>query len=158
MAKPSKPAVLAPVAPLKFTAACGIVAECDLAQSHCCMVPASDAAPDRSGVLGEFEHAGVRYRVLARRPRNERLDGGTGAIDPAGFLTMREMQIVRLICFGCVNKQIALRLRISEYTVKTYLKQIFMKLHVHSRSAVVFRCAAWAGGIPLPGADTSRGR
>ena len=71
---------------------------------------------------------------------------------PLASLTARELQIVRLVCLGCVNKQIADRLRISEYTVKTYLKQIFCKLNVHSRSAMVFRCASH--GFPsVPSSD-----
>ncbi|MGQ9871346.1 response regulator transcription factor [Leptodesmis sp.] len=40
------------------------------------------------------------------------------------------------------NKQIAKHLRISEWTVATYLRRIFAKLNVDSRAAMVYRCAS----------------
>lgn len=92
--------------------------------------------------LGSLDLEGRRYAVFARPPPTP--ESGAAHADPLASLTARELQIVRLVCLGCVNKQIAYRLRISEYTVKTYLKQIFCKLNVHSRSAMVFRCASWA--------------
>lgn len=97
----------------------------------------ADAAGRR---LGGLDLGGRHYAVYSRPqpPAN----GASADPDPLASLTARELQIVRLVCLGCVNKQIADRLRISEYTVKTYLKQIFCKLNVHSRSAMVFRCAS----------------
>lgn len=89
--------------------------------------------------LGRLDLGGRHYAVYARSPPAAVASPGP---DPLAALTARELQIVRLVCHGCVNKQIADRLRISEYTVKTYLKQIFCKLNVHSRSAMVYRCAA----------------
>ena len=100
--------------------------------------------------LGGLDLGGRHYAVYVR-PQAPR--GGAAADpDPLASLTARELQIVRLVCLGCVNKQIADRLRISEYTVKTYLKQIFCKLNVHSRSAMVFRCASHGiPAVPHPG-------
>jgi DNA-binding CsgD family transcriptional regulator len=93
--------------------------------------------------LGCLDLGGRRYAVYARQ--TEQQDTHTSpAGDPLSSLTARELQIIRLVCLGCVNKQIAYKLHISEYTVKTYLKQIFCKLNVHSRSAMVYRCASWA--------------
>ncbi len=89
--------------------------------------------------LGQLDLGGRHYAVYARSPP----PAVAAEPDPLAALTARELQIVRLVCHGCVNKQIADRLRISEYTVKTYLKQIFCKLNVHSRSAMVYRCAAY---------------
>lgn len=91
--------------------------------------------------LGRLDLGGRRYAVYAR-PQPPQANASSDP-DPLASLTARELQIVRLVCLGCVNKQIADRLRISEYTVKTYLKQIFCKLNVHSRSAMVYRCAAY---------------
>ncbi|HUM91481.1 MAG TPA: LuxR C-terminal-related transcriptional regulator [Candidatus Competibacter sp.] len=42
---------------------------------------------------------------------------------------------------GRLNKQIADRLHISEWTVSTHLRRIFAKLGVRSRAAMVYRCA-----------------
>ena len=57
------------------------------------------------------------------------------------LLTNRELQIVQLICMGCLTKQAADRLHISEYTVRSYLKTIYCKLGVRSRGAMVYRYA-----------------
>ncbi len=54
-------------------------------------------------------------------------------------LTAREVQIVRLVASGLVNKQIAGTLQISEWTVSTYLRRIFSKLRVDTRAAMVSR-------------------
>jgi DNA-binding CsgD family transcriptional regulator len=60
----------------------------------------------------------------------------------ASLLTERELQIATLIASGKPNKQIASHLHISEWTVATYLRRIFVKLGVDSRAAMVYRCAA----------------
>lgn len=60
-------------------------------------------------------------------------------------LTRRELQIVVLVAEGCVNKQIADRLKISEWTVSTHLRRIFAKLCVDSRAAMVYRCSGLIG-------------
>ncbi|ELR99269.1 response regulator transcription factor [Gloeocapsa sp. PCC 73106] len=58
----------------------------------------------------------------------------------ADLLTPRELQIATLIALGRVNKQIAKQLKISEWTVATYVRRIFDKLGVDSRAAMVYRC------------------
>jgi DNA-binding CsgD family transcriptional regulator len=93
--------------------------------------------------LGCLDLDGRRYAVYARQIEQKETHSAS-VNDPLSSLTARELQIIRLVCLGCVNKQIAYKLHISEYTVKTYLKQIFCKLNVHSRSAMVYRCASWA--------------
>ncbi|MBP0618753.1 helix-turn-helix transcriptional regulator [Cupriavidus sp. LEh25] len=51
---------------------------------------------------------------------------------------------------GYLTKQIAGRLHISEFTVRSYLETIYCKLGVRSRAAMVFcymqACAAGADG------------
>jgi DNA-binding CsgD family transcriptional regulator len=61
--------------------------------------------------------------------------------DIARFLTKREMQIATLVARGNSNKQIAIDLNISEWTVSTHLRRIFVKLEVDTRAAMVYRCA-----------------
>ena len=61
--------------------------------------------------------------------------------DLALRLTSRELEIAALVAHGHANKVIAYRLKISEWTVATYLRRIFLKLGVESRAAMVFRCA-----------------
>jgi DNA-binding CsgD family transcriptional regulator len=60
----------------------------------------------------------------------------------AEILTGRELQIATLVAIGCSNKQIANRLKISEWTISTHLRRIFIKLGVNSRAAMIYRCAS----------------
>jgi DNA-binding CsgD family transcriptional regulator len=59
----------------------------------------------------------------------------------ASRLTGRELEIAVLVAHGCATKSIAFKLRISEWTVATYLRRIFAKLDVSSRAEMVYRCA-----------------
>jgi DNA-binding NarL/FixJ family response regulator len=52
-------------------------------------------------------------------------------------LSDRELDVIKCLCRGDTNKEIASRLLISDLTVKGYLKQIYQKMGVHTRSAVV---------------------
>ena len=52
-------------------------------------------------------------------------------------LTGREKEILRLLVDGFTAKGIAERLFLSLRTIDTHVKNIYMKLHVHSRSAAV---------------------
>jgi len=58
------------------------------------------------------------------------------AADP---LTPREREIASLVSDGRVNKEIAARLGISEWTVSTHMRRIFAKLGVDRRAAMVSR-------------------
>lgn len=60
-------------------------------------------------------------------------------------LTERELEITTLVALGWPNKQIAVHLHISEWTVSTHLRRIFAKLGVHSRAAMVYRCTTLLG-------------
>lgn len=64
------------------------------------------------------------------------------ADDLASRLTGRELEIAVLVAQGHPTKNIAYRLRISEWTVSTHLRRIFAKLGVYSRAAMVYRCAS----------------
>lgn len=52
-------------------------------------------------------------------------------------ITLRELDIIRLAAEGISNKNIALRLSLSERTVKNYFSNIFSKLGVSSRTEAV---------------------
>jgi DNA-binding CsgD family transcriptional regulator len=60
----------------------------------------------------------------------------------AQVLTGRELQIAMLVADGLVNKEIADRLRISEWTVCTHVRRIYSKLGVSTRGAMVSRTVA----------------
>jgi len=79
-------------------------------------------------VLMDLESNGIRC-VLVR----------TGAAHDVQLLSPREQEIARMIARGLPNKTIAAVLEISTWTVGTYLRRMFAKLHVSSRAALVAR-------------------
>jgi len=56
-------------------------------------------------------------------------------------LTGREAEVLRLLCEGCSNKEIAHRLYVSEQTVKTHCNHLYKKFGVNGRLKLAL-CAA----------------
>lgn len=54
-------------------------------------------------------------------------------------LSRREQQLVELICWGLTNKEIAVRLHLSEHTVKNHVHRILRKTGAPDRSSIVDR-------------------
>jgi DNA-binding CsgD family transcriptional regulator len=75
------------------------------------------AAPEAGLVAETASRAGVVTPVTARRP-----------------LTDREKQVLRLVCEGLTNAEIAQRLGIAAETVKSELKRIFRKIEAKNRT------------------------
>ena len=86
-------------------------------------LPAGD---ERTHVLMDLESNGIRC-VLVR----------TSVAHDVQLLSPREQEIARMIARGLPNKTIAAVLEISTWTVGTYLRRMFAKLHVSSRAALV---------------------
>lgn len=65
--------------------------------------------------------------------------GGSGR-DALGSLSPQEKRVLALIAEGCTNKEVGLKLGLSEKTVKNYLATVFEKLHVSRRAeaAVIY--------------------
>jgi DNA-binding NarL/FixJ family response regulator len=81
-------------------------------------------------------------------------DGNRHIIYPAGHdnalgeemtdkssLTSREIEILRLMSLGYLNKQIATSFNTSEQTVKNYISRIFIKLGAANRVEAVIKAA-----------------
>ncbi len=64
-----------------------------------------------------------------------------------GSLTRRESQVAALVRGGCMNKEIAQHLGITEGTVKKHLQNVFGKLGVHRRTLVAL-CRPDDSGAP----------
>lgn len=110
--------------------------DCDVDPAH----RARTAGADDEIVRFEFE--GHRYVLVAEARRRREVApvaDPASSIDIGRLLSSREMQVVQLVCMGFLTKQIADRLHISEFTVRSYLKTIYAKLGVRSRAALVFR-------------------
>lgn len=121
--------------------ACQIVCVDDVVPRHVC--ERKQSRPRLVYLDGEIAHFTLNGRLYAL----VLAEATPPVVQPADsksitqLLTNRELQIVQLICTGCLTKQVADRLRISEFTVRSYLKTIYCKLGVRSRGAMVFRYA-----------------
>jgi len=63
--------------------------------------------------------------------------------DAPDRFTLREIEILRLIAEGLINREIAERLCLSENTVKTYIQGLYQKLDAHNRIEAVMRATKW---------------
>lgn len=66
--------------------------------------------------------------------------GYTSPRDAFGSLSPQEKRVLALIAEGCTNKEVGVKLGLSEKTVKNYLSTVFEKLHVSRRAeaAVIY--------------------
>jgi DNA-binding CsgD family transcriptional regulator len=52
-------------------------------------------------------------------------------------LSPKEREIAHLVCQGLTNKEIAVKLSLSEQTVKAHLNRVFKKFNISNRSQLV---------------------
>ena len=99
------------------------------------------SAPDDGSVEGfvaTFTAGGQRLRLVEL---NQALSQA-GPRFSENQLTARELEIVQLVAAGNSNKLISKRLQISEWTVGSHLRRIFLKLGVDTRAQMVHVCSA----------------
>ena len=70
-------------------------------------------------------------------------------------LSRREKEVLELLCRGYANKEIGDSLHLSIETVRDYLKSIYDKLHVRSRTEAVLKALQASKGATLPGSIPS---
>jgi DNA-binding NarL/FixJ family response regulator len=80
--------------------------------------------------------------VINLRPLKARNSGGMA------LLTPREKDVVRLAAEGMRNQEIAMKLNVSEHTVRNYMFRIFDKLGISSRVELVLYAFSGVEGIP----------
>jgi len=112
-----------------------------VAQEQVACEGASDGSdPEGMRVVGSCSLRGRRYLILCSVAEEElQAEASTGL---RALLTPRELQVALLVADGMGNKQIAHRLRLSEWTVSSYIRRIFVKLGVRTRAAMVARMMA----------------
>lgn len=84
-------------------------------------------------------HAGEQWveRRSAKLALEKMLRREAGAREAAALLTPREIDLVRMVADGLRNREIADKLFISEGTVKVHLHNIYEKLNVDGRMALL---------------------
>jgi DNA-binding CsgD family transcriptional regulator len=80
--------------------------------------------------LGTFRRLGARPDIARAEALARKASPG-----PAGELTAREVEVIRLVAAGKTNRMIAAELFLSEKTVARHVSNIFTKLGISSRSA-----------------------
>jgi DNA-binding NarL/FixJ family response regulator len=98
-------------------------------------------AAERKDILNRYADHSRRFEaVAARRRTNE----GAEVIPFQGTLreleqepTMREIEVLQLISEGLVNREIGVRLFLSEETVKSHVRHLLAKLQARSRAHAV---------------------
>jgi WD40 repeat protein/DNA-binding CsgD family transcriptional regulator len=97
-----------------------------------------------SGVTGLTEAEKASLRALGAREQKavplekRRQNRDKVLLEP---LSEREREVLRLVAHGASTREIAQQLVVAVSTVKTYLKGIYRKLGVHSRTQAVARAA-----------------
>ena len=97
-------------------------------------------AAERKEILSRYMDHSRRFEEVAARRRN-----GNGEVIPfTGPLreleqepTMREIEVLQLISDGLVNREIGVRLFLSEETVKSHVRHLLAKLQARSRAHAV---------------------
>ena len=75
--------------------------------------------------------------VLSDMSRPEKEEKGNAVASPIATLTKRERDIVRLVCRGYKNRQVASHLAISDITVRHHLTSVFSKLALADRFELI---------------------
>lgn len=97
---------------------------------------------------GAWLDPAVTDRVL----RAYRRSAPEEVVEPPSSLTSRELDVLKLVARGASNAEIAGTLHVSEATVKTHIGNLFTKLAVRDRAALIVY--AYDSGVVRPGATT----
>jgi DNA-binding NarL/FixJ family response regulator len=97
-------------------------------------------AAERKEILSRYVDHSRRFDAVAKRRGNQ----GGEVIPFAGPLqeleqepTAREIEVLQLISDGLVNREIGVRLFLSEETVKSHVRHLLAKLQARSRAHAV---------------------
>jgi DNA-binding CsgD family transcriptional regulator/tetratricopeptide (TPR) repeat protein len=99
----------------------------------------AEAATDAFAVIDEIDSQAATGAPASRTPST--------APDPAGDLTGRELEVLRLLVEGRSDREIAAALFISPRTAQGHVAHVFIKLNVSTRTAAA-AAALQAGLVP----------
>jgi DNA-binding NarL/FixJ family response regulator len=109
-----------------------------------------DCAPEdlRHGLL-DLRRGGVPMTSGIARRVVQFFRHRTKGSDELRSLSQRETEVLGLIARGLSTKEVGERLSLTTETIRTYVKNIYEKMHVHSRAEAV---AKYLGGTDRPAA------
>lgn len=99
-------------------------------------------AAERKDILARYLGHARRFEEAASRRSSEGNDGDVVPIRPPlrrleQEPTPREIEVLQLISDGLVNREIGVRLFLSEETVKSHVRHLLAKLQARSRAHAV---------------------
>jgi DNA-binding NarL/FixJ family response regulator len=97
----------------------------------------ADAAPEQ--ITRAIQSVASGLMILDGALLHQFVRGAENAVPLAEPLTSRERDVFVLLSDGLGNKEIALRLNVSEHTVKSHIRSILGKLGASSRTEAVSR-------------------
>ncbi len=112
-------------------------ARLELARAQRALGREADARAEAQAALEIFQRLGAEHERRAA----EALLGASPAGPARNGLTRRELEVLRLLAEGLSNQKIALRLTLSEFTVKRHVANILSKLDLPSRAAAAAHAA-----------------
>jgi ATP/maltotriose-dependent transcriptional regulator MalT len=93
-------------------------------------------------LLGAYNGAAITSRhstVAEMTASTDTATAGSPASQLSGTLSVRELEVLRLIARGASSKDIAGELYISVDTAKKHIRSIYLKLDVHKQTTAVIR-------------------
>lgn len=96
------------------------------------------------------KRANINPREFINQPPN------VAVLDEKQWLTFqkryhispRELEVIKLVCQGLTNGDIARKLNVKPATVQSHLKSIFSKARVNSKMSILLRCIEKASHLP----------
>ena len=105
-------------------------------------IPPTVGHRELSALAHRLRHTPMRHPLMLHHPQQiaqwhalaRHIPLGEDQPPPPHLLSQREQDVVKLVCTGATNKDIATTLGISPHTVKQHLSSAMHKCNVHSRS------------------------
>lgn len=98
--------------------------------------------------LKDVNHGGSPMASNIARRVVQSFQHTSSMVKESDQLSAREQEVLNLLARGFLYKEIAESLNISVATVNTYIRRIYEKLHVRSRSQAVAKIAHFTDGEP----------
>lgn len=98
------------------------------------------SAPDRLiDAIKELNQGGAPMTSEIARKVIDSFHSTKQATHPQDRLTQREEEVLQYLAKGYAPKEIGAKMNLSYETIRVYLKHVYEKLHVHSRTEAVLK-------------------